>query len=307
MSDNSAINTEKINSSLASERLEAARFFSQYATKSDLPMLRAALAREKVTWISNALRRSIFRLTPENDNQDNAVESPKKREAAEDLPDQILAEAIETTTKQVLHEIEPLVGALRLAAEAEIENFEESRTFLKLERISMFMGALSRLREAAGSPKLKEFHLDGVISDCIQEVNESLSISLSPNLQPKVSDAGKRPCIAFGDPELLSFAIQNGIRNAVEATIATELEKKPDVLVTWGETEKDFWVSVVDHGVGFSGNTLKAFEMGKTSKRDHLGMGLTISKRAMDSIGGTISLTPRERGVRFEISWPKRL
>lgn len=296
-----------LRSSIPSERLESARYFSENATQSELAQLKLALSQEKVTWIENAIKRAIFRIEPELPDLGARQADNLTGETTESLPEELFAEALEATTKQVLHEIEPLIGALRLTAETEIDNFELSETFQKLERIGLFMTALSRLREAASSPELKEFHLDGVISDCILAVREDFIVTAGDVLPCKISDAGKRPCIAYGDPGLLSLAIRNGIKNAVEATASLDVEKKPDVLVSWGETEKSYWVSIVDHGVGFSGNTLRAFEMGKTSKVDHLGMGLTISKRAIDSLGGTITLTPRERGVRFEISWVKRL
>ena len=306
MAESSAKYIELLISTYASDRLQAARFFADHASPSDLNHLQAALAREKVVWIENALRRAIFRLEPQTFAPDPFSKLEEASSDAETLPDQMFAEALEATTKQVLHEIEPLVGGLRLAAEKEVKDYSTSRTREKLNRLSQFMAALSRLREAASSPEMQEFHLDGTCLDCISVVQEELLEGQTPVVLLKIADAGKRPCIAYGDPGMLSLAIKNGIKNAVEATLASQSEARSDVVVSWGETEKNFWVSIVDHGVGLQGNSAKAFEMGKTSKPEHLGMGLTISKRAIDSLGGEITLTPRDIGVRFEISWPKR-
>jgi signal transduction histidine kinase len=299
--------TELLESQYASERLYAARYFADCGTLSELQALRVALAKENVTWIENALRRAIFRLEPDGSNLEPSQIPGPSSDLVENFPDQMFAEALETTTKQVLHEIEPLIGGLRLAAAREIDNFESSKTCEKLDRLSRFMAALSRLREAASSPEMQEFHLDGVALDCIAAVREETMEERIPPVLFKILEVGKRPCVAYGDPGLLSLALRNGIKNAVESIMALGDGGKHDVIVSWGETEKNYWVSVLDDGVGFIGNTLKVFEMGKTTKSDHLGMGLTISKRAIASLGGDITLTPRERGVRFELSWPKRL
>ena len=54
----------------------------------------------------------------------------------------------------------------------------------------------------------------------------------------------------------------------------------------------------------------KAFEVGVTTKpkADHLGMGLAIARRAAHSLGGQVSLSPREGGgASFELRWPGRV
>ena len=40
---------------------------------------------------------------------------------------------------------------------------------------------------------------------------------------------------------------------------------------------------------------------------DHIGMGLPLAKKAMSSMGGSVTLGPREEGgAKFEFRWPIR-
>ena len=87
-----------------------------------------------------------------------------------ELVNSVYAEAVQTVTSQLIHEIEPLLGMLRLAAEAEvpISEFEHTR---KLDRLDDLLGAIARLRRAASAPKSEEFSLDDLVQRCIQEAN----------------------------------------------------------------------------------------------------------------------------------------
>lgn len=288
----------KLRSHSASERLEAARYFAEHATPGDEQTLREAVARESVLWIKSALRRGLARVSGNTTFADSAGSVD-----ADDLPKgfaaQIYSEALENTASQLLHEIEPLLGALRLSAQSEIANFEESTTRQTLDRLDSFLAALSRLRRAASAPKIEEFALDETIAQCVSE------LACPDGLM--VRKPGPQPCVAEGDSSLIALCVSNGLRNAVEATVATgaALDERP-ITVAWGSTDKDYWVSIVDLGIGFKGVLQKAFEIGSTTKEGHLGMGLAIAEQAMNSLGGAVTLVPNERGVRFEIRWPQK-
>jgi signal transduction histidine kinase len=287
----------KLRAESATERLEAARYFAEHATPANEQALREAASRESVAWIKSALRRALARITHDADPLErsgslDSVELPKG------FVGEIYAEALETTTAQLLHEVEPILGSLRLAASAEISAFEQSHTKQGLDRLDDFLSALSRLRRAASVPKMEEFSLDELVGRCIDE------LMLPEGLQ--VLRGGQRQCIVEGDSSLIALCVGNGLRNAMEATLETRaaLDEIP-LTVSWGSTDLDHWVSIVDLGIGFKGVLAKAFEIGSTTKEGHLGMGLAIVRQAITSMNGTATLVPNERGVRFEIRWPK--
>jgi signal transduction histidine kinase len=188
--------------------------------------------------------------------------------------------------------------AFDLAAETEITDFESSETRRALDRLDEFLEALSRLRRAASAPKVEEFSLDEIVQRCIQDS------SVPQNVQ--IQRSGPQPCVAEGDSGLISLSLANGLRNSVEATVAASKESaRLPVIVTWGTTDVEYWISVVDNGIGFKGDVHRAFDVGTSTKAGHLGMGLAIASQALTSMGGRIFLIPNERGVRFEMRWPK--
>lgn len=287
----------RLKSETQTERLEAARYFASHAVAAHENALRDALARERVLWIRAALKRALAKILPNAEfaSSENSVDT-------DDVPErfaaQVYADALETAASQLIHEIEPVLGTLRLAAEGEVQNFSESNTCRNLARLDSLLAAFSRLRRAASAPKVEEFSLDEAVQRCIQETQIPDGI--------QIQRAGPLPCIVNGDSSLISLCLANGLRNAIEATAALSGDtRKPPITVAWGQTDIDYWVSVLDSGVGFKGNLRRAFEIGTTTKEGHLGMGLAIANQAIGSMGGKLLLVPNARGVRFEMRWPK--
>jgi signal transduction histidine kinase len=297
MSQSADLLLRRLQSETPTERLEAARFFASNATPAHENALRDALSRETVHWIRAALKRSLARISPNEE-----FSSPDKSVDKDDVPArfaaQVYADALETAASQLIHEVEPILGTLRLAAETEIENFDASNTRRNLDRLDDLLAAFSRLRRAASAPKIEEFALDELIQRSIQETPAPEGMILQK--------AGLQPCIVEGDSSLIALSFNNGLRNAIEATVATggDLKAMP-VTIAWGQTDIDCWVSIVDLGMGFKGNVQRAREMGTTTKAGHLGMGLATADQALSSMAGKLILVPNSRGVRFEMRWPK--
>lgn len=288
----------KLESDNPTERLEAARYLAVNASGEHEAAIRKALAAERVLWIRGALRRALAQVSP-----DNAEEEAPGTLDRDDIPvrfvAQVHAEALETTSAQLIHEIEPLLGSVRMAASQEVPNFDESRTKSALDRFDDLLEALSRLRKAASAPKIDEFSLDELVDRIINEMNVPPEIT--------ILRAGVQPCVVEGDSTLISLCLSNGLRNAVEASQATSQPADAPITVTWGSTDIDNWVAILDSGIGFKGNLKRATDIGTTTKKGHLGMGLAIANQAMESMSGQLMLVPNERGVRFEVRWPKKL
>jgi signal transduction histidine kinase len=193
------------------------------------------------------------------------------------------SEAVKQVTSQIIHEIEPLVGALRLSANSEIPFYDSSLTRKHLDRLSRLLEALSQLRRAAYAPVIEEFDLAAWLTELERgEPRDSATQDL------EVDWAGRRPAVVRGDKTLTAIVFCNALRNALEATAALEKEIQKPVVVTWGETEKDYWLSIVDNGIGLPGGFERIFGIGTTSKIDHLGMGLAMARQAAASMGGDV-------------------
>lgn len=285
----------KLGSTDPRERLDAARHLAEHADAKQIELIEGTLAVETVAWVSSALRRALQRARP----TDSAMRGSERVELSADQTAQIYSDALETTAKQIIHEIEPILGTLRLSAETEMANFEGSDTKRGLERMEALVAGLACLRQAASAPKLEDFALDQCIFAWIAEEVGQKPVG--------VLRAGPQETVVEGDKGLVCLAFVNGLRNAIDATLAlpVEDERYPEITVNWGATDIDVWVAIVDAGVGFRGSLSRAFEIGSTTKAGHLGMGLATAQQAMTSLGGSVRLIPGEHGVRFEMRWPK--
>lgn len=168
----------------------------------------------------SALRRALQKLRPDTPGPT----APEATELTAVYAAQIYSDALETTAAQIIHEIEPILGSLRLSAEADVPNFEASDTAGGLNRLDALVASLSRLRRAASAPKVEELALDR----CIYAWVEEEAVAGKP---VRVLRAGPQDCIVEGDKGLICLSFVNGLRNAIEATKALEAEndKYPDI------------------------------------------------------------------------------
>lgn len=286
--------TRLLTSASPHERLRAARYFARNTMASDLEALRQARSVEVVSYVKQALDRAISRnahlgLAAEADPADEQLVPAEIRK-------QIWNRAVEWVTGLVLHEIASPMGLVKLSASREIQNYDTSKTRHHLEGVARIFDAIEQLKNAASVPRLEQFDLAELLGDIVSA--ESLRTPVPISLY------GQRPLLITSDRALLRLAICNGLRNAIEATGAVGSEGSNSVVVTWGETDVDYWVSILDKGRGIIGPAASAFEIGKTTKKGHSGFGLAIAKQAMETLGGSVSLQPAaDGGARFEVRW----
>ncbi len=160
-----------------------------------------------------------------------------------------------------------------------------------------------------------------------------------------VMAVGIDPAHVVGDESLVQLALAQAVRNAVEAmedrasadrrapaegtstgseTGSVNARRRgvglavpmsgdtvlpsPAVVINYGITDRDYWIVVLDEGIGLPAGADQVFEMWATGKpkSEHFGIGLPLARRAMATLGGTVELRPREqRGVACEIRWPQ--
>lgn len=253
-----------LQSDVAAERLRAARELYGVATAEDVPELRERLAQEGDTWVQRALERAIDRRTHGDGSRSGSrewISLPEER-ALEELR----AEAIEIVTKLALHEVRKLVGSAEVRASAEIKNYATSRTYEALEKMKALLGAVERLNDAAASPRWSEVDLTDLVTLVIRDLPES---------QVEVLVARTDPVTVRADPDLLRLALDNIVRNGVEACQTLD----DTVTVNWGVTDREHWITVLDEGRGLPPSFDAAAQPGTTTKagEGHLGWGLTIT------------------------------
>ncbi|MHC4406833.1 MAG: sensor histidine kinase [Planctomycetota bacterium] len=277
------------------DRRRGARHLEKKATRPDLSFLKRAIAKERDPWTKRALQRGLRRAEGvADDDQANDAESDVERGRVIEIH----GRAVEETTRLILHEIEPIVGTLQLHAEREIDNYAGSSVARDIARLDEVLSALMTLNRAASTPKIETFDLYDLVSGIVEDEKGDVDVEL----------VGRQPLVVSGDPRLVGIAFRNGLRNSIEATLEAGHDELPPVTVSWGDTNREGWITILDRGKGLAAGFEHAFKIGRTTKPQHRGMGLATAKRAVESLGGTISLGPSEgHGARFEVRWPLRL
>lgn len=281
---------EGLRSQKIRHRLDAARYFARQATVEDAEFLSTALRQESVSWVRAALEVAVSRARRRQGE-------PEVREPAlldESVERELYAQATVETTSTLLHELEPLVGVLRLRLISEWKDFSTSRSDGDLERIEEFLTVMRDFNSAARVPTFSEVPLHVLL--------KAVGGALAEDRERKLDIAGPDLVVESSAP-LVQIVVRNALRNAFEASPVAE-----PVVLTWGASRDEFFVAVLDSGPGVPfGAAQHAFEFGSTTKEGHLGTGLALAQQAAESLGGRVELASRrEGGAKFELRCPKR-
>jgi nitrogen fixation/metabolism regulation signal transduction histidine kinase len=288
---------ENLKAPSAHLRGQAARALGDVGRGTDLPRIRKAQREETVTYVNYALQETIRRLTHEQ------APAPSMDEAdvvSDDVRKQIYGKAMEWITGFLLHEISSPIGLVRLAAKRELgEQWEGSGTQKHLESVTRVFDAIERLKNAASVPRPEEFDLSALVDELLD--------GYTPEVRKWISTIGSRPFLIKSDPSLVRMVVVNGIRNAVEAQqAASEQPNAHAVTISWGDSDVDYWLAVLDHGVGLTGPIETAFEIGNSTKKDHIGFGLAIARQAVETMIGSLVLEPAKHGgALYTARWRK--
>jgi signal transduction histidine kinase len=277
------------------ERLSAARTLSRLALQRDTPALQRALRVEAVPWIRSALESGLAR----------AAASPEPAEADLDIPSlttetsvaaDVYSRAVEELTDRFVHEFRPLVGLARVHAQREVPNFETSQTAAQLRRMQTLLRGIDTLGMAAAAPKLRTVDLASIVREAAASCAEELRAEGHDDSDPSLD--GPEPLWVYTDPDLLTLALRNGIKNALEASANTA----DPVVISWDQSSVEFWVAVLDFGVGLPPEGKALFSIGTTTKPQHFGIGLAIVERVASTLNGTPTLESLPNGAtRFQL------
>lgn len=280
------------NSDNSHERLLAARYFLANIRPAHKITLEAWLSRETVGWVKRAIEIAISRLVKVVNTE------PEITIKDIDSSDQSYSAAVKDVASLLLHELEPRIGLLGVKIVNEVPSYETSGSKREFDNLKQFFSALSCLRLATELSQFETFDSAELIAEILGETEHG---------EVQIRCTGPVPALVKADRSLLKMAIINGIRNAIESiNSASQFRPTDGVTITWGETNADYWIAVIDDGAGLGKMTDKPIKIGNTTKSGHLGMGLSITQQAIQTLNGKLTISsPNPRGAVFELRWYK--
>lgn len=282
-----------LNDQSAHARLKAARYLRMQGRAADLPALRSRRGQETVSFVREALDAAIASASKQ---AQPAGSSGETFEIPDDLRREIRAEAVRWIAGLLLHELSSPIGLVELAAAQEVPDYAGSQTKARIDSAKRVFEAIELLKNAATGARREAFDLGKLIEEVVFEERQDRPVEVTVH--------GPKPMMTNADPKLLRLAIANGLRNAFDATEVLEPAARKPIVVTWGVTDINHWISVIDVGVGLAHSPERAFEIGRTTKRRHSGFGLAIARQAMETLGGGASIQPATGGgAQYELRW----
>ncbi len=275
-------------------RTRAARVLGRYNDREALEALQRALAVERVAFLRRLIPASIERIKSTAQSREPAVS--EEREVNSISSEGQYQKAVHFVSGLLLHEISSKVGLLKYSAQKEVADYKDSDTRSNLLRLDAVIAGINSLRDASVSKSMEFFNVKAFLEAARDDVVPTDAIRLYFD--------GSSGLEMEGDINLLNLAFCNGLKNAVEAAVITG--NPEPIIVSWGQTEIENYITILDEGDGIEGPQEAAFEIGKTNKKGHSGFGLAIARMAMTTMLGTVNLYPaRLGGMRFDIRWPK--
>jgi signal transduction histidine kinase len=217
--------------------------------------------------------------------------------------------ALGTASSLIAHEVKNSLNGLQAAASllALTDTGGDSALSLKSLR-----GEVDRLKHLASSlllfgrpaeVQLRQTSLQQLAS----EVVDGLHI-LPEADEVKVELDAPEEVEILCDPLLLTTALHNLARNAVESAVAAKdlgKVKEPRVLVRVRARDGEAAIEVEDNAGGVSPEVLgRLFEPFVTGKPKGIGLGLSMTRRAMLAQRGSVSYEPIPQGSRFVLRLP---
>ncbi|AKP74917.1 Autoinducer 2 sensor kinase/phosphatase LuxQ (plasmid) [Piscirickettsia salmonis] len=179
--------------------------------------------------------------------------------------------------------------------------FERSVLKEELDRLEDTLLAFENWRKVEQTPNYRVVNIQEIVNREIQRLSDLSSVDFTVTLSDDLT---------FDlDSVLFGIIVSNALRNAVESTNEITYREKAPIVVSAGITNKCFWLSIIDDGVGLPSDHDVLYKSRYTTKPGNRGLGLAIIGKAIHSLKGDWELKKSKLGgAEFYFELPiKRL
>lgn len=276
------------------KQIEGLKALKETATPEEKQLIQLAAEDTRQPWLRSAL------LDIANANKVQAVNEVNIL-ASDELFDKeaVKSEAVSDSIGQMIHELDPIIGSIRVFAEKEIANFEYSKTKCELEKLNDVLETFEDWRKVEQSPKFREVKVFDEISKEVDRISFKSKVDIQIDVH--------KDLVYVLSPALLRIIISNALRNAVESSNQTTTRERYPVIIKGGATDNFIWFSIIDDGQGLQGKAEMLLKSRYTTKPGNRGLGLAIVNKAVNSMGGNWDLkASKPHGAEFYFEIPKR-
>ncbi len=274
------------------ERLAAARLLGEDATQSETQTLEGIRRRELDHYVQQAIDDAIGR------SRDRASRVPQAGASDDHLDeppwdDALYVRALRSVTISFAHELRRPVGlASAAAARSDLDGVNAY-----LDRLKRLLNAMEQLVAITEVDETDEFDLVDLLEQLAAEHRDRFCLRIDVLTQASIRLRQNR--------DSFELIVCNALTNACESTLAAGAGGPEPIALTFGTTDREGWIGILDHGVGLpAGFEPFAFAVSR-GKEGHDGVGLALARRAARSIGGEASLIQREDGgATFRLTFP---
>lgn len=203
------MNLEKLLSELKGlspdKQIEGLKALRETATPKERELIQLAAEDAGQPWLKSALLDIA-----------NFDKVQVKSEAQTSNPDDIFdkdalkSEAVSDSIGQMIHELEPIIGSIRVFAQKEIANFAQSKTKQELEKLDEVISTFEDWRKVEQTHVFSEVKVFDVISSEVERISSKSKVHIQIDVP--------RDLVYVMSPALLSIIISNALRNAVESS-----------------------------------------------------------------------------------------
>ena len=193
--------------------------------------------------------------------------------------------------------ISSLLGWIHLFRDDLPEQSEQHSLLNEIEKdVYRLKGVAERFGKIGSKPELKPLEIAPVLDEAIKYMERRLpKIAGEVNIKTDLQATG----LVKLNPELLQWAVENLMKNAMDALQMTQESPNKDITIKSYTGSNGMVLEIADTGIGMDAATKKnIFRPGYSTKKRGWGLGLNLTKRIVEEYhGGELTVTKSEPGV----------